>query len=724
MSVFTFLGDVNLNDENSVTVDLKIENPYVFNLEYVITGDVAKPKQGKVNLKSLSAGFSELFGSNPIAVNLANNHVMDFGEQGYLDTLGVLSSEGIKYFGTGSVAANRFESAAIVETNGLKIALLGYSVFDEHTENFRVELFCEKKAAEDIKEMRRQCADTIVVNIHWGIEESPLQQKNQEEIGRFLIDSGADLIIGHHPHCLQPYEIYKGKYIFYSLGNCIFPDIHAPSFWENHVSKRTYHKRQKKINKLSYAVHFNVERKIVTSIDLLCFERNNLKKIRQMPLKPESKRSLTEKKSKIITRLRHWTGFLNSNVLVDGKLFYLTAFHHEISMKNKKTASCTSGKPQKLLIVGNIGGSSVNSFSGASIKAQKSLELNVHVAANYKMLSAQEMIEDEKQFGITKHHIDFIRNPFHPGNIKAYRQLKKLLIKERFDVIQCSTPVGGLFTRLAAKICGQKNVIYQVHGFHFYKGAPLLNKTILKWAERLMAHWTDAIITINQEDFEAAKKFKLRKNGKIYHIPGVGIDTQAYRGTDIDRAELRKALGLKEGDIICIAMGDIIARKDYKTSIKAVAECNNHHVHLLICGQGPEKETLEKLAAELNVADRIHFLGFRTDIKKLLKISNVFLFATLQEGLPRSMMEAMAAGLPCVASKIRGNVDLIKDGEGGFLCETKDYQGFAEKLNLLAGDTSLRQRMGEYNVLTIKKYDSDNVKKELAAIYQTELAAD
>ena len=309
-------------------------------------------------------------------------------------------------------------------------------------------------------------------------------------------------------------------------------------------------------------------------------------------------------------------------------------------------------------------------------------------------------------------------------NYTAYKNLTNLLRSQPFDVIHCNTPVGGMVGRICGKKAKVRKIIYTAHGFHFYKGAPLLNRTVLKWAERLMARYTDAIITINQEDFEAAKKFKLRNGGKVYFMPGVGINTEEYLRVEPDRVELRKSMGLKEDDIVCIAMGDIVARKNYKTSIQAISECGSSNIHLLICGEGPEKNALEKLAAGLNVADRIHFLGFRADIKQLLKISDIFLFTTLQEGLPRSMMEAMASGLPCVASKIRGNVDLIESGKGGFLCGATDYQGFAEKLNLLAGDSELRLKMGECNLLTIKKYDIDYVKKELAAIYQKELAAD
>ena len=116
--------------------------------------------------------------------------------------------------------------------------------------------------------------------------------------------------------------------------------------------------------------------------------------------------------------------------------------------------------------------------------------------------------------------------------------------------------------------------------------------------------------------------------------------------------------------------------------------------------------------------EQIHFLGFRTDIKELAKVSDIFLFSTLQEGMPRSMMEAMASGLPCIASSIRGNVDLIQDGIGGYLCEAKDADGFAEKIKLLANDKELREKFSAENLERIQEFDADIVSQKIREIYK------
>ena len=302
-------------------------------------------------------------------------------------------------------------------------------------------------------------------------------------------------------------------------------------------------------------------------------------------------------------------------------------------------------------------------------------------------------------------------------NYIAYKNLVKAIRKYHVEVIHCNTPIGGMVGRLAGKRCKVPRVIYTAHGFHFYKGAPLFNRTILYLAEKLMARWTDAIITMNEEDYTAAKKFRLRKGGKVYKVHGVGIDISQYEDIRVDIEKKRAELGLTMEDILCISAGDLVARKNYKTAISAVSKVKNPHIHYLICGVGEDREKLERYAEESGVGDRVHFLGYRTDMKELLMSADIFFFTSLQEGLPRSLMEAMACGLPCVVSGIRGNVDLIRNKEGGYLASPFNAEGFAKRLDALAGNKVRRRKMGEANKAKIKEYDIHVVCKEIDDIY-------
>ena len=228
------------------------------------------------------------------------------------------------------------------------------------------------------------------------------------------------------------------------------------------------------------------------------------------------------------------------------------------------------------------------------------------------------------------------------------------------------------------------------------------------------------LITINNEDFECAKKFNLKNKGKVYYVPGVGMDLSQYNIPESVGVEKRQELNLSSDDIALISMGDLIKRKNYSVAIEAIAKCNNSKLHYYICGKGPEESALKNLAISLGVENQIHFLGYRTDIKQLLKASDIFFFTSKQEGLARSLMEAMASGLPCVASNIRGNVDLIVEGEGGFLKSVNDISGYAESIEYLANNPSVVNSMKEHNLKSIKNYEIKAIIKELENVYSLE----
>ncbi len=376
----------------------------------------------------------------------------------------------------------------------------------------------------------------------------------------------------------------------------------------------------------------------------------------------------------------------------------------------------------KILFISNIS-NRITTFVTASIAAAHSLNMDFYQAANWQDADPSQIATNEIAYDIKIKSVPISRNPLAKTNFTAYKELVAFIKQENIDYIHCNTPTGGILGRLAGKKCKVKKVIYQAHGFHFYKGAPKINWLVYYPVEKWLAHYTDALITINSEDFELAKaKFKLRKNGKVYYVPGVGIDTSQYNLSEKSREEKRRELGLGEDDVALISIGDLIERKNYATAIRSISETNEPKLQYFICGKGPEEENLKELAESLGVTKQIHFLGFRSDIKELLAAADIFLFTTKQEGLPRSMMEAMASGLPCIASKIRGNTDLLDGTEGGFLCETTDTAAYAEKLKLLANDKDLREVMGKNNLIAIQKFSTETVNEELRKVYEAEFS--
>lgn len=372
---------------------------------------------------------------------------------------------------------------------------------------------------------------------------------------------------------------------------------------------------------------------------------------------------------------------------------------------------------KKILYITNIS-NGVSSFSIAAVKAAKKEGLDFHLAGNFGGTPIEKLRQDEKKYGIRIHQIDLSRSPYAKTNLIAYKQLVKLIRNEKIDYIHCNTPVGGLLGRLTGEKCNVQKIIYQVHGFHFFDGAPVKNWLIYYPIEKWLARKTNAIITINNEDFEHAKKFKLKGSGHVYYVPGVGMDLSQYNLPENTRENKRSELKIKDTDIVMISMGDLIDRKNYPIAIRAVAKVNNPNIHYFICGKGPEEKKLKKLAVKLNIVEQIHFLGYRTDIKELLKAADIFIFTSKQEGLARSLMEAMACGLPCVVSNIRGNKELICDSEGGNLCSNTDE--YVKAINNYIYDENRRRQSSLYNEEHIKSFDIKSVINILGNIYKAE----
>lgn len=359
----------------------------------------------------------------------------------------------------------------------------------------------------------------------------------------------------------------------------------------------------------------------------------------------------------------------------------------------------------------------VNNFSYSSMIAAQELGIEFHIAGNWTGYNnPADKSADEKKYGIRIHQIDFIRTPYDPRNIKAYRQVVELIKREQFDVIHCNTPIGGVIGRLAGKRCGVKKIIYEAHGFHFFKGAPMINWMIYYPIEKWLAHYTDYLITINKEDFKQAKGFHLKTNGVVCYVPGVGINLQEYSDIQQYRDAKRNELGIRDEDIVIISVGELNANKNNGVIISALGKIKNSHIQYYLCGDGKEKGKLQILANNLGIEKNVHFLGFRLDIKELYAASDIFVLPSFREGLSRSIMEAMAAELPCIVSRIRGNVDLIRDRK--MLCNPNSTDAFAKAICELASSKSMRKEKGRQNSVNIHCYSVEKVISLTVSIYK------
>ena len=316
------------------------------------------------------------------------------------------------------------------------------------------------------------------------------------------------------------------------------------------------------------------------------------------------------------------------------------------------------------------------------------------------------------KYNITVNEICFKRTPYSLKNIAAYFALKKLIKQKGFDIVFCHEPVGGALGRMAGHKCGCK-VIYMAHGFHFYKGAPK-TRGLYYCVERHLSKYTDTLITINQEDYEASLKFKARNNVLLH---GIGIDVSRFSNQHADAISFKDNLKIERDALIFLSVGELIPRKNHETVIKAMGEIKNKKILYLIAGQGRLYNRLSHLIETLGLQKQVRLLGFRKDIDALCSIADVFVLPSIHEGLSVALMEAMACNKPVICSKIRGNVDLVDEGKGGF-CVSNKVANYVDAMNRFLDDKTLINQFGEYNGKKVKNYDITIVREELLKVFE------
>ncbi|HPD07175.1 MAG TPA: glycosyltransferase family 4 protein [Candidatus Bipolaricaulis sp.] len=348
------------------------------------------------------------------------------------------------------------------------------------------------------------------------------------------------------------------------------------------------------------------------------------------------------------------------------------------------------------------------------MKLLQSWGYEVHAAAATEAGRRSEL----EAAGIVCHDVRFVRSPVRLQNITAYRDLRRLLRRQRFDLIHVHTPMAAWLGRLAAKRARQGPVLYTAHGFHFYRGAPWPYWAFYYPAERLAAHWTDGLIVMNGEDFERARQMGFQEGKDLFLVHGVGVDLRRFAPDAHARASVRRELGLDDGSVMVACVAEFTSNKDHASLLAAWKKVVTMHAEaqLFLIGDGRLRAPLECRVSREEIVG-VHFLGFRSDVPRLLQATDVFVLPSRREGLPRSVMEAMAAEVPVVATDVRGSRDLVEPGATGLLVKLGDVEGLAEALLHLIRDRGLRERMGQAGRAKIQAYSIDQVIQEMSEIY-------
>lgn len=335
----------------------------------------------------------------------------------------------------------------------------------------------------------------------------------------------------------------------------------------------------------------------------------------------------------------------------------------------------------------------------------------VHVATN---------TDDEIPYCDKKHKICFERSPIKINNLKAIKELKKVVNEEKFDIIHTHTPMGSVVTRLASKKARKNGtrVIYTAHGFHFYKGASVKSWLIFYPVEKYLAKYTDTLITINKEDYELAKSKFSKRCKDINYVPGVGIDENKFniKMSKEERIKFRKSLGLEEKDFVITCIARLDKNKNQGLLIEALNNLKDKYkdMHLLLVGPDEINGLYQEMTDAKNLNNNVHFTGYRSDIAQILSISDMYVSASFREGLPVNIMEAMYFSLPIVASNCRGNTDLVENNVNGFISSPTDALDFAKCIEKVYLKNDV---FGKKSKELVKNYTLDKIMKDMEKIY-------
>ena len=313
------------------------------------------------------------------------------------------------------------------------------------------------------------------------------------------------------------------------------------------------------------------------------------------------------------------------------------------------------------------------------------------------------------------------RNPFRGGIGKSVKRLKRILQGNDYDILVCSTVVGSIIARLAAapfRKHGLK-VMYLCHGLHFFPGAPTLRWAMGYPVEKFLASKTDIIIITNDTDLETATKY--------LNIPAIekshsmGVDLSRFHGaalSESEREEKRKALGIGPEDFVMIYVAEIIDNKNQRMLIEAFETVRKTipNAKLLLVGPEHDGGNLSALVRKRGLQKEVLFLGWRSDVPTLLYLADVYAASSKSEGLGLNLIEAMACGLPVVATKNRGHKEMVVHGSTGFLVDVNDSEAMAKYVLQLHNEAQLREKLTCQAQQDIEPFGTEAAMKELVEI--------
>nr|BCG62254.1 glycosyl transferase, group 1 [Erysipelothrix rhusiopathiae] len=370
----------------------------------------------------------------------------------------------------------------------------------------------------------------------------------------------------------------------------------------------------------------------------------------------------------------------------------------------------------KCLIVTTVG-ITIKTFLIPHIEYLQNLGYTVEVASNFEGMVDQDynLIDNT---GALMHQIDFTRSAKSiTSHIKSYKQIGSLINSEKYNKIFVHTPIAAFLTRKAANKSGAE-VTYFAHGLQFYNGASKLSWLIFGTMEKRALKWTNNVVTINQEDYDYFMHVK-PESVNLYKIPGIGLSKSFMIKLEQNQDSLDESFGIHADDLLVLSIGELNENKNHILAIKAMKNLieKNKKVKYIILGTGDRLNEYQEFIAENNLENNIFFGGYQSNVVPFLERTDLFLSCSYREGLPVSVLEAMATKKPVLLSNIRGHVDLIKNDKFIYDIKSISPEGLANHIENLISDKHELEEEGIRNYNMSSKYQLDNVFIALNDVY-------
>jgi glycosyltransferase involved in cell wall biosynthesis len=304
-----------------------------------------------------------------------------------------------------------------------------------------------------------------------------------------------------------------------------------------------------------------------------------------------------------------------------------------------------------------------------------------------------------------------VRRPINPWrDLAGFLELTRLLRRERPDILHVSSSKAGVLGRLAAAAAQVPIRIFTVHGWAFAARSGLPSR-LYRWADRLVQPLTTATICVSENDrFSGLRAHTCVGERTVVIRNGVSLDTAPRARHERQRPLL-------------VSVGRLKAPKDFMTLARALARMPVGSFDALIVGDGPDRPALEAELGLLGIGDRVQLAGERNDVRELLAAADIFVLSSVSEGLPVSVLEAMAAELPVVASRVGGVPELVADGENGFLVPPRAPDELAAAIGRLVEDRDLRRRLGAVGrVRAETRFNLNSFQRAHLELYAAELS--